>query len=189
MSASLHGANFTIRKKFLKIFGGAFHVYDSEGNVVLYAKQKAFRLKEDIRLFTGEDMQTELLRIQARQVIDFSAAYDVVDMTTGEIAGTLKRKGLKSVLKDEWLVLDPAGNEIGCIKEDHLALALMRRFLTDWIPQRFTFFANGQVAAQYQQRFNPFIRKIDIDLTPGGIDRRLGIAGAVLLCAIEGRQS
>jgi hypothetical protein len=44
----------------------------------------------------------------------------------------------------------------------------------------------------FRQRFNPFIAKIDLDFsmdTQGRLDRRLGIAAAVLLCAIEGRQA
>src|SRR5687768_302768 len=74
---------YLVRKKVLKIFGAAFHVYDTAGNVVLYSKQKAFKFKEDIRLYTGEDMTVELLTIQARQVIDFGASYDVVDTPSG----------------------------------------------------------------------------------------------------------
>ena len=46
-------------------------------------------------------MQVELLSIQARQIIDFSAAYDVYDGSTGSKVGALKRKGMKSILRDE----------------------------------------------------------------------------------------
>ena len=84
---------YVIRKKVFKLFGAAFHVYDLAGNVVMYSKQKAFKLKEDIRLYTGEDMQTELLVIQARQIIDFSAAYDVMDRTRGRKSGRWSARG------------------------------------------------------------------------------------------------
>ena len=67
---------------------------------------KAFKLKEDIRLYTSEDMQTEVLSIQARKIIDISSAYDVIDSLTGAKVGALKRKGLKSILKDEWIIMD-----------------------------------------------------------------------------------
>ncbi|NIA15532.1 MAG: hypothetical protein GWP08_15830 [Nitrospiraceae bacterium] len=56
-------------------------------------------------------MQTELLCIQARSILDFSAAYDVVDSTTGEKAGALKRKGLKSILRDAWIIMDADDRE------------------------------------------------------------------------------
>ena len=62
---------YLIRQKVLKLFGAAFHIYDAEGNVAFYSKQKAMKLKEDIRVYTGEDMQTELLTIKAKGILDF----------------------------------------------------------------------------------------------------------------------
>ena len=116
--ARFHHPQYVIRKKVFKLMGAAFHVYDLAGNVVMYSKQKAFKLREDIRLYTGEDMQTELLTIQARQIIDFSAAYDVIDPRTGGKVGALRRKGLKSMLRDEWVLMDARDQEIGLVQED-----------------------------------------------------------------------
>lgn len=182
---------YMIRKKVFKLFGEAFHIYDSAGNVVFYSKLKAFKLREDIRLYTGEDMRTEVLTIKARNIIDFSAAYDVVDTVTGEKAGALKRKGLKSLVQDEWVILDPNDREIGFIREDSLLLALLRRFATGLIPQGFTVDVGGKTVAVFKRLFNPFVLKMTIDFSPDParlLDRRLGLAGAILLSAIEGRQ-
>jgi uncharacterized protein YxjI len=63
---------YTVRRKIFKLVGAAFHIYDPNGNVAFYSKQKAFKLKEDIRVYTGEDMQTEILTIKAKNIIDFS---------------------------------------------------------------------------------------------------------------------
>lgn len=186
---------YVIRKKVFKLLGAAFHVYDMSGNVVMYSKQKAFKLKEDIRLYTGEDMQTELLTIQARQAIDFSASYDVVDPRAGGKVGALRRKGLKSMLRDEWVVLDPYDREIGLIQEDSTALALVRRFVDAaamFLPQKFHVEVGGQPAATFQQNMNPFVRKLTVDFSQDPqrrLDRRLGLAAAALISAIEGRQS
>ena len=65
---------YIIRKKVFKLLGAAFHVYDEAGNLIMYSRQKAFKLKEDIRLYSDETMKVELLTITARQVVDFSAA-------------------------------------------------------------------------------------------------------------------
>lgn len=46
--------HYTIRRKVLKLFGGAFHIYDGEGNLVLYSKMKAFKLREDIPLYSDD---------------------------------------------------------------------------------------------------------------------------------------
>src|SRR6185503_8752410 len=97
---------YVIRKKVLKLFGGAFHIYGPGGELLFYSKMKAFKLREDIRLYTGEDMQTEVLTIQAREIFDFSATYDVVDATSGERVGALRRKGGRSMIRDEWAILD-----------------------------------------------------------------------------------
>ncbi|MBU8895166.1 hypothetical protein DRW03_02745 [Corallococcus sp. H22C18031201] len=183
---------YMIRRKFFKIFGGAFHIYDAMGNLAFYSKMKAFKLKEDLRVYTGEDMQEEVLVIKARSILDFGATYDVQDSATGTRLGALRRKGLKSMLRDEWLILDVNDKEVGTIQEDSMLLALVRRLLTNLVPQTFVGNMGGAPVLTFKQHFNPFIQKIDLDYSvdvQGQLDRRLGIAAAILLCAIEGRQS
>ena len=82
-------SRYVIRRKFFKIFGEAFHIYDEAGQVLFYTKMKAFKLKEDLRVFTGEDMQEQVLSIQARNILDISATYDVTDPQTGQKVGAL----------------------------------------------------------------------------------------------------
>lgn len=183
---------YVIRRKVFKAFGAVFHVYDPQGELVFYSKQKAFKLKEDVRLYSDESMSTELLTIQARQIVDFAAAYDIVDTATGQKIGAMKRKGWKSLLRDEWIVMDANDQELARITEDSGALAFVRRFLTNLIPQTYYVTADGQQLAIMKQNFNPFVLKITVDFTPdtqGRFDRRLGIAAAILLAAIEGRQT
>ena len=184
-------STYTVRRQIFKLLGAAFHIYDPNGNVAFYSKQKAFKLKEDIRVYTGEDMQNEVLTIKAKNIIDFSAAYDVFDPTTQTKVGVLKRKGMKSILKDEWIIMDANEKQIGLIQEDSMMLALVRRFLTNLVPQSFDGTINGQKVCHFKQNFNPFVTKITLDFSMdinGLLDRRLGIAAAVLLCAIEGKQ-
>ena len=186
--------SYTVRMKVFKLFGAAFTIYDPSQNVAFYSKQKAFKLKEDIRLYSDESATTEVLSIKARQIMDISAAYDVVDTLANEKVGTLKRKGLKSMFKDEWIIMDADDNEIGLIKEDSALMATLRRLndiFTLIFPQKYHGEIGGQRICQFSQNFNPFVRKIGLDFsfdTEDKLDRRLGIAAAVLLCAIEGRQ-
>jgi uncharacterized protein YxjI len=184
--------NYLIRRKVLKLVGAAFHVYDQEQKLQFYVKQKGLKLKEDIRVFNSEDMAEEVLLIQARNAIDFSGTYDVFESSTNRKIGTLRRKGLKSIFKDEWLLLDSSENEIGNIKEDHIGLAILRRFITNLIPQNFKGTIGNQQVFTFKQRFNPIISKIELDFsmdTTKLLDRRLGIAAGILLSAIEGRQN
>ena len=186
---------YVIRKKFFKIFGEDFQLFDPAGNLVLFSKLKAFRLKEDIRLFEDESMSKEVLAIKARGVIDFSMGYDVVDSETGGHVGVLKRKGFKSMLRDEWIVCDPDEHEIGLLREDSQIKALVRRFVeiaAFFMPQKYHLEMDGQRVAEFTQGMNPIIQRLTLDFTAdteNRLDPRLGIAAGVLIAAIEGRQS
>jgi hypothetical protein len=182
---------YTIRKKVLKLFGGAFEVFDPSGAVAFFCEQKAFKLKEDIRVYGDESKAEEVLRIQARSVLDFGAAYDVVDAQSGEKVGALRRSGFKSMIRDEWILLDADDREIGKLEEESPILALVRRFLVSLIPQSYRGTVDGRPAFEFKQHFNPFVLKITLDFSPdtdGLLDRRLGIAAGLLLCAVEDRQ-
>jgi uncharacterized protein YxjI len=185
-------AKYKLKRQLLKLIGGGFLIYDPAGNLAVYVHQKGFKLKEDIRAYADEKMTQELFTIRARSIIDFSAAYDVVDTASGQKIGVLKRKGLKSILKDEWFVMDAADREIGRVVEDSTLLALLRRFATNLIPQSYDIELGGRKVADLRQPFNPFVYHLDIDLSPDPqrtMDRRLVFAVAVMLAAVEGRQS
>ncbi len=188
----LEETQFIFHKKFLKLAGGEFRVLDSKERLVLFSQQKAFKLREDIRVYSDETKSTEVLSITTQKIIDFSAAYEVVDSTNGETVGSLRRKGLKSILKDEWEILDPQGQVVGHVKEDSALLATLRRFLTNLIPQRYELVLQGSTVGSFHQHFNPFVYRATMDLSadPGRLlDRRLAVAAGILLMAIEGRQN
>ena len=187
--------NYMLRRKMLKLFGGRIDIYDPNGNPVMCCLQKAFKLKEDIRLYTDDSKANELLTIKARNIIDFSAAYDVTDAQTGEVVGTLRRKGWKSLVRDAWEILDPAGSPIATIQEDNIWLSLLRRFESiGWLfPQAFHFATpEGLDLARARQQFNPFIHKMDLFMPDARqsaiVDPRLVLAASTLLVLIEGRQ-
>ena len=96
---------------------------------------------------------------------------------------------------DEWIILDPNDNQIGVIREDSTWLALLRRTIelaSMLFPQKYHVEVGGQMVATMKQNFNPFVMKIDVDFSPDDqarLDRRLGLAAAILMCAIEGKQN
>lgn len=187
-SAFGHG-HYLFRRKVLKLFGGAFHVYDRRGNIVFYSKQKAFKLREDLRVYSDESQKEELLSIKTSKILDFGATYNVKDSSIGEEVGSLKRKGLKSILKDEWLFLSDEGNEIGKLTETSMVMAILSR-LIGWVPQTYVVLENDKEIAEIKRHFNPFVLKYSLTINPGNsiIDRRLLIAAGILLACIERRQ-
>lgn len=192
MNNRLNEEKYLIRRKVLTVGGGQFHIYNDAGELVLFCKQKAFKLKEDIRLYTDENMDEEIITIHARTAIDFSAMYDVIDTKENKKIGALQRKGARSMIRDEWTVFDENDYEIGIIIEDSTGLALLRRFLSNLIPQNFDLLMNGKKVVDLKQQFNPFVYKLEVDYSVDdekSIDRRMGIASGILIAAIEGRQN
>ena len=171
---------------------GKLRFYNPNDELVLYVEQKMFRLREDIRVFGDESKTQELLLIQACNIIDFSAAYDVIEAANGQKVGALRRKGLKSMFRDEWEVLDAADQPIGMLFEDSVGQALLRRFLLgSLLPQNYDLTFGEQRVADLRQKFNPFAYQMILDFsmdTTNKLDRRLGIAAGILLAIIEGKQ-
>ncbi len=191
MNPAFSHRQYTLKRQAIALTG-KFRIYDPSGNLVLFSEQKMFKLKEDIRVYADEAKSQEVLVIKARNIIDFSAAYDVLDAASGQKVGALRRKGLKSILRDEWEVLDASDSVIGLLFEDNMTLALLRRLVLGmFLPQNYDLTLGDQRVADLKQRFNLFRYEMDIDLsmdTASRLDPRLAIAAAILLAAIEGRQ-
>ena len=184
--------NYLLQRQAIALTG-KFRFYDPAGRLVMFSEQKMFRLREDIRVYADEAKTQEVLSVKARQILDFSAAYDVVDSAMNQKVGALRRRGLRSILRDEWEVLDANDQVIGKLFEDSVGLALLRRFLLgSWLPQNYDITAGDVRVADLKQRFNPFRYELDIDFrmdTNQRLDRRLGLAAGILLAAVEGKQS
>lgn len=188
---------FTIRKKFWSFLGATFYLLDDADRQIGYCRQKAFKLREDIRVCTDESQTTELLVIKARSIIDFGATYDVMDPAAPDVPlGSLRRKGMMSTfVRDEWMIFNQAGQEIGLIQENSTALALLRRFMGGVIqliaPQSYTMTLGGVPVADFVTNRWQFFYKLFITVRPevaAQVDPRVVVAGAVLIAAIEGVQ-
>ena len=196
MVALLEADTYLIRKKVLKIIGEDFHIYtdDSQTELLGFCNKKAFKLKEDIRIYTDEEKTTQLISIKARSILDFSAGYDIVDAQSDESLGTFKRKGMKSLFKDTYVLLDQQDQAYAELSEDSGLLALIRRFVpfaNILIPQIFHLRGNdGGGSVEYTQKMNPIVQRLTVTgAQSGGFDPRVVLAGGVLLAAIEGKQN
>ncbi len=181
---------FVAKKALFSFLGNTFRLFDTAGNLQFFIKQKAFKLKEEINVFGDEGQTQKKMVIRARSISDFSGGYDIVDAETGESIGAGQRQGLKSMLKDEWDILDADGAQCGKVIEQGGALAIARRFLKflQWIPQKYEVSYMGEPVGSIKQRFNPFQLAYDVEFKEGTeFDPRLGVGMVVLLLAIEGR--
>lgn len=179
------------RRKVIAL-AGKIMVFDASENLVAFSKQKMMKLKEDISVFADEEQTELLLKINARQVMDISATYDVTAADGGPI-GALRRKGLKSIVRDQWIILGQGDMEIGSIEEDSTAKALLRRFIPFMnivLAQSYDVTMEGRQVATFTRNVNPFVSKLGVSYSRGqrALDRRLGLAAAVLLLLIEEKQ-
>lgn len=192
MSESADTIEFTIRRKVFKLFGAAFHIYDNQERVIGFCKQKAFKLKEDLRIYTDESAQKESIRIGSRSIIDFGATYDVYESGSGAKIGVLKRHGLKSMIRDEWTVMTPSENPLGRILEDSAPKAIARRVVpfANLIPQVYECTnLTGNKCATLATHFNLFVYRLTVKINPSSsIPPLLVLASGILIAAIEGRQ-
>lgn len=172
---------------------GKFRFYDPNGTQVMFSEQKMFRLREDIRVYSDESKAQEVLSIKARNIMDFSASYDVVDTALNQKVGVLRRRGLRSLLRDEWEILDANDRMVGLLFEDNIGLALLRRLLLgSLLPQNYDMTFGETRVGDLRQNFNPFRYELNLDFSMDVsrlLDRRLGIAAGILLAAVEGKES
>lgn len=115
----LNNLNYPLDFKFkITTLASDFNITDKNGNSVAYVRQKMFKLKEDVIVFNDESKTKELFRIQANQWIDFNASYSIKD-TIGKSFGRLARKGVRSIWKSTYEVLDENDKAKFTITEDN----------------------------------------------------------------------
>jgi len=181
--------HYQLQQKVLAV-AMQYRILDPSGGLVGYVKQKVLKLKEDIRIFADDSMQQEVLLIKQKQVLDFTGAFAVSDPATGQLVGYLKRKGLKSIMKDEWEILDAQGQIVGRIYEAGGLMTTLRRFISflAFIPKTYNVELNGQIVSIFKQKFKAIGDIWDLDFSGDpnhDLDRRLGICGALMMSMVE----
>lgn len=79
-------------------------VTDAGGRLLLYVKQKAFKLKEKVTVFADQEQTRPLYSIGADRIIDWAAQYDITTTAGGQI-GAVKRRGMRSIWRAHYDVL------------------------------------------------------------------------------------
>ena len=170
---------FTIKRPWLSLFGRKFHVYAPDGQMVLFVRHKIFSWKDEWTIFSDESEKTPLLKVKARQAIGLNIITDINDADSGHIIGSVRNKGLKSIVRDTWEILGDTDDQTrGLFTED--SNALLRRFipllLGHWHLE-----IDGQQVAKLDQVFRFFSKEFTLEITtPGKVDTRLAIGCAML---------
>ena len=79
-------------------------VEDSRGTLLMYVKQKAFKLREAITVFADREQTRPLYQIKADRVIDFSATYYITD-SSGAAIGSIRQQGMRSIWRTRYSIM------------------------------------------------------------------------------------
>ncbi|MBI3135102.1 MAG: hypothetical protein HYZ14_10560 [Bacteroidetes bacterium] len=111
--------DFPITFKFkISTLANDFSAYDANGGLIAYVRQKMFKFKEAILIYSDESKTNVLYKIDADRIIDFNACYAFSD-GAGNPVGKLGRKGMRSLLKAHYEIFDNEGKHEYAIREEN----------------------------------------------------------------------
>ena len=123
--------NYPLNMSFkIVAFNPQVKITDATGATVLYVKQKALALKEDIKVFADEGQQRQLYQMKANKIIDWSATYNITT-PAGAAVGSVKRQGMKSLWKASYNIVDAGGGDAGLIHEENPWLKVLDGLVSD----------------------------------------------------------
>jgi hypothetical protein len=110
ISRQLHGIQYPLALSF-KVLALASQatVTDATGRTILYTKQKMFKFREHVEIWTDSSQGTRLAEIKANKVIDWSARYNFTD-ARGTAIGSVGRRGWRSMWKAHYETFNPGDN-------------------------------------------------------------------------------
>lgn len=158
----------------------------SEGELLAFAQQKRMAFREQVTLYTDDTKQQPVLGFKARQRLDLAATYDITD-ASGNAIGLFRKDFGRSLLRSTWHVEQPGlGTATG--QERSQLVAILRRFAESmsWLPYHFDFTLDGQPAFSVVKQWGLRDRYV-VDIPHPQVDRRIVIAMAVGLDALQGR--
>lgn len=185
-----HQGFYRIRKKTLTI-GNKYWLEDQSGAILGFCKQKLFRLKEDIRIYSDENESQELFCIKQEQIIDAWGKFSVIDSATNTKLGYVKRNIISAFVKDTWEIYTTSDQLVGRVVESSTGRALARKFMPGGalVPEKMILEMDGQVLANIDQDFKIIgdVWDMNCQMVPPNFDRRVLITCILLMGMIERR--
>lgn len=177
--------HYRIKRNFWSFFERVFRVWTADGQLIMYIEHPLLKLREEFTVFADEAQTRPLLILKQRQVIAINFSYDITDATTGQLLGSVQKRGLKSLVRDKFLLFDADGSEIGYAEEQ--GASLLRRFFPI-LTSKHAIFIDGQRVAFIRQIFRLFTKEFTVDLEPSRIDPKFVLAVALLALIAEARR-
>ncbi len=111
--------NYPLHFQFkIGTFANDFTATDATGAKIGYIKQKMFKLKEAISVYSDETQTKVNFKIDANKWLDFNTAYNFTTPDGTEL-GKVARKGWKSLWKAKYELYDEKGEQDLVIEEEN----------------------------------------------------------------------
>ncbi|MFJ2211495.1 hypothetical protein ACIQVO_04440 [Streptomyces sp. NPDC101062] len=165
----------------------------SDGEVVAFAQQKRITLREQMAFYTDESKEHVLCTFEARQILDPETVYDVRD-AGGQIIGSFRDEPVASLFRSTWNMRQPGTMDLTGRERNRVVAGVRRVWewlpFTDFVPflwpYHFDFTESGKRLMAVDKKFGLRDRYV-LELLAPDLDRRLAIAQAVALDALEER--
>ncbi|MBA2540058.1 MAG: hypothetical protein H0V17_10525 [Deltaproteobacteria bacterium] len=177
--------HYLIKRKFWSFFERVFRVWTGDGQLIMYIKHPLLKLREEFMVYEDEAETRPMLRVKSKQVIAINFSYEITDATTGHVFGSVRKEGLRSLIRDKFVLFDANNQEIGYAEEQ--GASVLRRFFP-WLTSQHAIFANGQQVAAIQQKFRFFTKEFLVDLQQSTMDPKFVLAVALLALMAEARR-
>src|SRR5688500_7128098 len=92
-------------------------VLGADGRLVMFVKHPVVPFHQQLTAFADEAQTVPFFRVQARTLATINLVFDVFDIVSGELLGSLQLRGFRSVVHDRLIVMSPQGDEIGVMEE------------------------------------------------------------------------
>jgi hypothetical protein len=124
--------NFPLSFRFkLLALSPQIYIQDANGQSVCYVKQKLFRLREKVEVFSDDTQQNLISTISADRIIDWSARYTFRDAAGNEL-GAVGRRGMRSLWSAHYDIFSPGSTTPAfSIREENPMAKLFDTFLSE----------------------------------------------------------
>lgn len=178
----LTASHYTIKQSLIR---NRYEVRDPNGDVVLQAKQKLLKLKEEIPFRTPAGRT--VFTVRAEQVLDVAGDY-AVETPRGDTVAVLEKKFI--LLKHRWRIRHPdTGEVLALLESGNSAIELARNLhpVLSILPHRYTITSpDGEPLGTLQGKLSirdTYLLKI---MNTGRTTREVLVAASVAVDVLEG---
>ena len=177
-----HPSFTLVRPLFSLTFQRITRVYAPDGRLAAMVEIPWFRLRTELIVYADEAQLVPLFVIRTRRLATLDREHDLLD-PSGVRLGCLRTRGIASLFRDQWDILDGQDNRVGEMVEE--GPAIWRRIIK-LLPGHHRIDLGGRTVARIKQDFHFFRRVFQLRILPveDPIEPRFAIAfGLVAMMA------